>query len=263
MIMANCLAENKQYEDALEIMADSIEIRRRLAESYPGSFLTDLANSLNSLSNHLMAVGRKEQGLEAIRECVGIRRHLVDARSDAYKSSLARSLTRESVCLADLENFEEALSVVAEACDIYRSIIGVVADTHSNDFVDALFRQAQYYANISALDNALESIEEAEVISHQMTPEFSADKLQLWARLCILKGILISNLDGASEAAYCLSEGLVIADSLKLTSMAETAASLLRHAYEVDPPGVRESWTIATGNDDLVDWLDRLAPRLT
>lgn len=83
-------------------------------------FVLPQALALNTLSNGLSGVGRREEALTAIEEAVAIRRPLADARPDAFLPNLAGSLNNLSNQLSELGRQKEALAASNEAIAIQR-----------------------------------------------------------------------------------------------------------------------------------------------
>jgi hypothetical protein len=107
---------------AAEMAVVLTSIHRRLAETRPDAYLPDLAMSLNSLSNRLDLLGRREEALTPVEEAVTIRRGLAEAQPDAHLPDLAMSLNNLSNRLDALGRREEALAAVEEAATIHRRL---------------------------------------------------------------------------------------------------------------------------------------------
>ncbi|MEU4404773.1 tetratricopeptide repeat protein, partial [Streptosporangium sp. NPDC023963] len=96
------LADLGRWEEALEMITEAVEIRRRLAEARPDAFLPSLVTSLNNRSIRLGELGQREEALEVVTEAAGIHRRLAEARPDAFLPSLAASLNNRSGQLGEL-----------------------------------------------------------------------------------------------------------------------------------------------------------------
>ena len=57
-----------------------------MAEANPAAYLPDFAMSLNSVSNRLGELGRREDGLDAVTEAVEMYRRLAEANHPAFAS---------------------------------------------------------------------------------------------------------------------------------------------------------------------------------
>ncbi len=68
---------------------EAVDIYRRLTEARPEVFLSDLATSLNNLSNQQSANGDRAGALTSILEAVDIYRRLTDVRPEVFSSDLA------------------------------------------------------------------------------------------------------------------------------------------------------------------------------
>jgi len=92
-----------------------VETYRKLAAARPDAFLPDLAMSLNTLSNRLGELGKREEGLRAVQEAVESYRKLAAASPDAFLPRLAISLKNLSIHLTRLGRPEEAQRAAEEA----------------------------------------------------------------------------------------------------------------------------------------------------
>jgi hypothetical protein len=108
----------------LQIAIDQqlVDRARELADNNPAAYLSDLAGSLNNLSNRLAEAGRREEGLAAIEEAVEIYRRLVQANPAAYLPYLAGSLNNLSNRLGGAGRREEGLAAIEEAVEAYRRL---------------------------------------------------------------------------------------------------------------------------------------------
>ncbi|HZM67378.1 MAG TPA: tetratricopeptide repeat protein [Nakamurella sp.] len=59
--LSNDLATVGRRDEALAVIQDAVEIRRRLFAANPAGYGSDLAQSLNNLSNRLAEAGRKKE----------------------------------------------------------------------------------------------------------------------------------------------------------------------------------------------------------
>ncbi|MEU0947257.1 tetratricopeptide repeat protein, partial [Streptomyces canus] len=127
-----------------------------------------LAMSLNSLSNRLAALGRRDEALEAITEAVQIRRELAHTHPDAHRPDLAGSLSNLSNRLAALGRREEALEAVTEAVQIWRELAHTYPDTHRPNLAMSLNNLSSRLGAVGRRDEALEAITEAVQIRREL-----------------------------------------------------------------------------------------------
>jgi len=99
-----------------------VEIRRRLAQDNPARFASDLALSLNNLSNCLSDAGDRAGALAATRETVDIYRRLAQDDPTRFAPNLAGNLTNLAVFLNNSGDGAGGLAVGREATDIYRRL---------------------------------------------------------------------------------------------------------------------------------------------
>ena len=101
-----------------------------------------LAGSLNTLSNRLGELGRREEALAAIQEAVTIFRELAEARPDAFVPDRAGSLNNLAGRLAELGRREEALAAGQEAVTVFRELAAARPDAFRPDLALSLTNMA-------------------------------------------------------------------------------------------------------------------------
>ena len=139
-ILANQLAALGERDSALSSAREAVTAFRTLVPEGTDPAapervlpLTDLATSLNNLSNRLGDAGDREAALEAIREAVQLYRALAAARTDAFTPDLAGSLNNLSNRLGDAGDREAALEAIREAVQLYRALAAARPDAFTPD----------------------------------------------------------------------------------------------------------------------------------
>ena len=148
-------------EVALQAVQESVDIRRRLAETRPDAFLPDLAMSLNNLGNRLSELGRREEALHAAQEAVDIRRRLAETRPDAFLPNLALSLNNLGNRLSELGRREEALHAAQEAVDIRRRLAETRPDAFLPNLALSLNNLGPMLSELGRREEALQAAQEA------------------------------------------------------------------------------------------------------
>ena len=152
-----------------------------------------LAGSLNSLSNWLGRLGRREEALAASQEATDTLRELAGARPDLdylataltnpdalaglgqlaawaaapraalqdAERDLAMALNNLSAHLAGLGRREEALAAIQEAADTLRELAGARPDAFRPDLAMALNNLSAHLAGLGRREEALAAIQEA------------------------------------------------------------------------------------------------------
>ena len=127
-----------------------------------------LAMSLNSLSNRLGDLGRREEALAAIQEAITIGRELAAARPDAFRPDLAMSLHNLATILAGLGRREDALAAIQEAVTIGRELAAARPDAFRPDLANSLNNLAARLADLGRREEALAAIQEGVTIRREL-----------------------------------------------------------------------------------------------
>jgi tetratricopeptide (TPR) repeat protein len=159
------------HRAALDFVDTSIDLRRRLADHNPDTYLPDLASSLNNRANILDDLGLDEPAAAAIHETVEIYRRLAEHRPAAYEPDLAMALNNFAVNAAAIGQAERALAASAESVTIFERLAGTDPATYRPDLAMALTTKAQRLARLGDKEAALDAISEAVKIRVQLVAE--------------------------------------------------------------------------------------------
>ena len=169
--LADQMPEHSVQLAALAATLTSQQVTQHRAgavDGQPDALRSDLARSLNNLSNRLADVGRREDALAAIEEAVTIRRELAAARPDEFRPGLAGSLNNLSARLAGLGRPEDALAAGEEATNIYRELAAARPDAFRPDLAMSLINLSVRLADLGRPEDALAAIEEATNIYREL-----------------------------------------------------------------------------------------------
>ena len=134
---------------------EAVGIYRVLAEKNPAAFTSNLAASLNNLSNQLYQVGDHEGALEAIRDAVRIQRGLTEGNRAAFNSDLAASLNNLSIQLYQVGDHEGALEAIRDAVGIYRGLAAGNPAAFETELVTSVSVLARILTEAGEADEAL------------------------------------------------------------------------------------------------------------
>ncbi|MEY9948063.1 tetratricopeptide repeat protein [Kitasatospora sp. GAS1066B] len=115
-----------QWEEAVTVTEQAVELFRRLTTTDPGAHEADLAMALVDLSAHTFRSGRSPASRHAAEEAVGIFRRLATVDPAAYEPGLAVSLSHLSQGFSDARRAEDALAATHRAVGIFQRL--AVAD---------------------------------------------------------------------------------------------------------------------------------------
>jgi hypothetical protein len=165
------------HRKALDLVDGAIDLRRRLADHNPDTYLPDLASSLNNRANILDDLGLDEAAAPAIAETVEIYRRLADQRPEAYEPDLAMALNNYAVNAAALGHAEPALAASTESAAIYGRLAEADPATYLSDFAMALSTKALRLGRVGRPEAALETLKEAVRIRAALVAEGNEEVL--------------------------------------------------------------------------------------
>jgi len=157
------LSDLGQYDEALAVTVEAVELCQALARRGPNVFLPEYASSLHKLSTRLFNVERYEEALSAASDSVALYRALAQRLPDTFQPDLALGLRNLGIVWGRLERHEEALKAMGEAVALYRAL----AQGNPGVFLQQLARcLTTYHAQLisvgrygEAVDAAAEAIE--------------------------------------------------------------------------------------------------------
>ncbi|MBR3224467.1 MAG: hypothetical protein IKF78_04005 [Atopobiaceae bacterium] len=119
--LANTLVDGREYTEALPILDEVIQERRKEAciDPSPGN-RSDLATVLMAQAEQLRAMASHKQALEIIDEASELLHTLYDKSHDAYIDDLVQALIAKASTLRTLNRANEALGVGNEAVTLYK-----------------------------------------------------------------------------------------------------------------------------------------------
>ncbi|MDE2216744.1 MAG: tetratricopeptide repeat protein, partial [Planctomycetota bacterium] len=86
-----------EFEDALKSYKEALEIRRKLAQSNPQTYLPDVAMTLNNLGILQKSKNEFEDALKSYKEALEIRRKLAQSNPQTYLPNVAMTLINLSI----------------------------------------------------------------------------------------------------------------------------------------------------------------------
>ncbi|MFF0520902.1 tetratricopeptide repeat protein [Actinomadura nitritigenes] len=208
------------HGEALEAIAETVDLYRRMAGTDPEAFEPLLATSLNDLCGTLLQLGRREEALKAVQESVAIRRRFADADPAAFESGLATSLHNLSPILLALERRDEALAATLEAVGIRRRLAEADPSRFEEDLAATLQHLGGNMWKLGRREEALAATQEAVVIQRRLAgADPSAFEPGLAATLNNL-GTTLNAVGRRQEAAAAAGEAVDIRRRLARTNPA-------------------------------------------
>lgn len=113
-------------EEALEVMITRINSLRKTNQvNGHNTYLSDLANALNSYGLRLNTLGRLSEALEACKESEALIRILIKDKSWNLSHELAASLENQSLILSNMQLNKESLEAMREVLEIRHSVVTI------------------------------------------------------------------------------------------------------------------------------------------
>ena len=202
-------------EGALGAVSEQILILRRLDALWPGTYLPDVAGSLNNLSVVMGEMGDVGQEIAASSEAVAIWRRLVEQQPTAYLFNLAIALHNLAGALHAGHDLVGASRVIEEALAIRRQLASDQSGVHQTDLAGTLLTLAnvlkdQPHRLGQARDACLKAVSMFRVSAEALG---EADLVGLASALNSL-GVILLDLNELEEARKTLFEALRIREQL-------------------------------------------------
>ncbi|MFI1394578.1 tetratricopeptide repeat protein [Streptomyces sp. NPDC020681] len=121
----------------------------------------DLALALNSQSNRLAEIGRKEEALRSASQAIEIYEALIENRQGDHLANLAMALNNKSNRLAEIGRRAESLQTMEEAVRYWRHLAGKQPDAYLYRLAMALNNKANRLADIGRWPEALSFSDES------------------------------------------------------------------------------------------------------
>ncbi|TFK25158.1 TPR-like protein [Coprinopsis marcescibilis] len=167
-----CFVLCGRYEDAISLIQETIEIRRRLHET-DWTMIGDLAFSVSSHAQYLTDKGSHDEAIVIRQEEIDFHRKLAEEDPARYDDSLARTLANLGHNLNSCGRTAEAMPLTTEAIEVSRRAIA--RDPTNLAFQSTLAwslnNYGVYLANLKRNGEATQIIEEAVSIRRHLAIE--------------------------------------------------------------------------------------------
>ncbi len=167
--LANLFSDTQRMREAEEAFVEALSIYRKLAETNPGAYLTDVAMTLNNLANLFSATQRIREAEEAFGEALATNRKLAETDPGAYLTDVAMTLNNLAILYRGTQRMREAEEAYGEALTIYRKLAEGNTDAYLPDVAAMLNNLAVLYSNTQRMREAEEAYEEALAIRRKLS----------------------------------------------------------------------------------------------
>jgi len=160
--LGQALSDLGRRQEAVSATEEAVRHFRTLAATEPGTFLPELAKSLNSLGNRLGADrDGRDDALTATAEAVEYYYSLHADRPEAYRAGLATALNDLGIRFSDLGKWEDALDFTQQAVEHYRALVAACPDALLPDLTTSLSNVGFFLNELGRGEQALAPLEEA------------------------------------------------------------------------------------------------------
>ncbi|MCA2220018.1 tetratricopeptide repeat protein [Nonomuraea aurantiaca] len=219
-IASLCLSDLGEAEAAADHAERAVIGYRGLMAARPDAYASELANSLNTLSNRYRALSRHREAVDTATEATQLYIGLWDSGHETtVMHDLARSLNNLAVHLRATGDHAAALEIVLDAIDLRRRLADHQPDAYLPDLASTLNTKALLLEDIDRKEEAAEA---------------AAETIEIYRRLAMHRPEVF-----LSDLAMALNNGAIISAPVGLTAeslaMAEESATLYRELAIRDP----------------------------
>lgn len=229
------------YESALAVSKEAINIFRPLVKQYPGKFLPDLAASLATLATILAGTGQSEKALNVAIEATQITSDLAKANPDKFNAGYAHSLNVLAHVLYDLGKYEEALAITGNATKIYRTLAKTSLNKFGSGLAYSLHNQAAILAALWQYDESLAAADEVVNIYRKLSETVLDYYLPTFPTVLSMFASALAQCNKLEHALSAATEAINISRTLTVTrpSFRPVLAESLKTFVKIAIPGGR------------------------
>ncbi|MFG2172541.1 SAV_2336 N-terminal domain-related protein [Streptomyces niveus] len=196
--------------EALDAIAEAVELYRELAVEHPTAGRPALARGLNNLAVRLGDAGRREESLTAITEAVQQFRALAAEDPHYYRAALGTSLNNLANRLSDLGRREDALAVITEAVGLYQELAADGGDSYHSEVARSLNNLANRFGEVGRHEEGLAAITEAVRLYRELALQHARPYIPALASSLTNLAVRLGTMGRREEALAALEEGLEI-----------------------------------------------------
>ncbi|KAF8320993.1 uncharacterized protein EI90DRAFT_2588826 [Cantharellus anzutake] len=197
-----------RFHEAYEAANDSVVFCRDLVSLDPGTYTSDLTESLNNLYCTLSNLGRHSEALPFIEESVRLCRQLVTVHPGSYTPDLAGSLNNLCNALSKLGRHSEALPFIEESVNLRRQLVVVHPGSYTPGLATSLTNLYATLSNLGRHSEALPFIEESAKLYRKLVAVHPGSYTPNLAMSLNNLRIALSNLGRHSEALPFIEESV-------------------------------------------------------
>ena len=164
--------------DALRVVDEAVDLRRRLLANDPEPHRGPLLTLLSIRSAALQQTGDEEQAMAAAEESVAIAGTLTARAPAAYLPHLAIARHTLARCLIWADRWEEAARELSAAADVYNGYASVNSVAHLRRHIDVLALQAELMDLQGRRAEAVARLRLSLILQEQLSDPGRGDRLE-------------------------------------------------------------------------------------
>lgn len=208
------LSSIDRHEDALEVIRESIAIKRGLVDILPVRHRPELGKSLLNLGAILSYLGRKEETLDVTQEAISILSDPAQHQPEAFLPELATGHHNLALALSALGRRGQALLAIEKAVAIARRRAENQPDRMQPELARNLDTLGNIFCSLGRLEEALTASAEALEIKVQLAKTYPETHLKNLADGLSNFGSICSRLGYHDRALRAAQNALAIAQEL-------------------------------------------------
>jgi tetratricopeptide (TPR) repeat protein len=196
------------FAEAEKSCTEALDIRRKLANTNPATYLSDVAKTLNSMGKLYLDTNRFSDAEKSYKEALDIRRKLANTNPAAYLSDVAMTLNSLGILYKDTTRFSDAEKSYTEALDIRRKLAETNPAAYLSDVAKTLNNLGNLYSDTNRFSDAEKSYKESLDIRRKLAETNPAAYLPSVAATLNNLGILYKDTTRFSDAEKSFTEAL-------------------------------------------------------
>ena len=159
--IGNLYSDTEKYEQAENAYREALQIRKRLAEINPDTYLPDVARTQNNFGTLYSDTEKYEQAENAYREALQTYKRLAEINPDAYLPNVAATQNNFGNLYRVLGKYQEAENAYREALQTYKRLAEINPDAYLPNVATTQNNFGNLYSDIGKYQEAENAYQEA------------------------------------------------------------------------------------------------------
>lgn len=206
---AQSLGRLNRHEEAIQLLMEAVEIRRRLVEESVAHEAA-LAKALDATALRMNDAGRHEEALAHANEAAALAARLAAEQPGLYSADSARSLSNRSISQRDAGDPEGALDSCREARVWIERARAASPGAFDQHLASILVNESRALMMLGRLDESLDAIDEAVAIRRPSAEGADSSSLDRLALTLATRSIVLERSGRFQDALSSLDEAIEI-----------------------------------------------------